>query len=98
MKSFDIKTKIHFGDHALERLAQMPYKRILVVTDPFIAKGQMLSLITTPLEKGGKEYEVFSDVVPDAPVEKIVVGIKPIVAIIILPCFKRRIEKYISSA
>ena len=60
MKSFEIKTKIHFGDNALERLAQMPYNRILVITDPFIAKGPMIKLITEPLEKAGKTYDVFS--------------------------------------
>lgn len=76
MKSFEIKTKIHFGDNALERLAQMPYKRVLVITDPFIAKGPMISLITNPLKQGGKEYDIFHDVVPDAPVDKIVVGVK----------------------
>ncbi len=75
MKSFEIKTKIHFGDHALERLAQMPYSRVLVITDPFIAKGPMIHYITAPLEKAGKNYEVFHDVVPDAPVEKIIVGV-----------------------
>ncbi|MCI5699945.1 MAG: iron-containing alcohol dehydrogenase [Lachnospiraceae bacterium] len=76
MKSFEIKTKIHFGDNALERLADMPYKRVLVITDPFIAKGPMISLITDPLKKGGKEFDIFHDVVPDAPVEKIVIGVK----------------------
>ena len=76
MKSFEIKTKIHFGDNALERLAQMPYKRVLVITDPFIANGPLIRLITTPLEKSGKAYKVFHDVVPDAPIDKITVGVK----------------------
>ena len=76
MKSFEIKTKIHFGDNALERLAQMPYKRVLVITDPFIAKGPMIKLITDPLEKSGKAFEVFHDVVPDAPIDKIIIGVK----------------------
>lgn len=76
MKSFGIKTKIHFGDNALERLAQMPYKRVLVITDPFIAKGPMIQMITTPLERSGKAYEIFHDVVPDAPVDKIIVGVQ----------------------
>ena len=76
MKSFEIKTTVHFGDNALERLAQMPYQRILVVTDPFIANGPLIRLITNPLDKAGKAYEIFCDVVPDAPVDKIVVGVK----------------------
>lgn len=76
MKSFEIKTKIHFGDHALERLAQMPYNRILVITDPFIAKGNLINLITDPLTRSGKAFEIFHDVVPDAPIEKIIIGVK----------------------
>ncbi len=76
MKSFEIKTKIHFGDNALERLAQMPYKRVLVITDPFIAKGPMINLITDPLKRSGKAFEVFHDVVPDAPIDKIIIGVK----------------------
>lgn len=76
MKSFELKTKIYFGDNALERLAQMPYKRALVITDPFIANGDLIHLITEPLEKAGKAYEIFHDVVPDAPVDKIIVGVK----------------------
>ena len=76
MKSFEIKTKIHFGDNALERLAQMPYNRVLVITDPFIAKGSMIKMITDPLDRAGKTYEVFHDVVPDAPIDKIIIGVK----------------------
>ena len=76
MKSFEIKTKIHFGDNALERLAQMPYKRVLVITDPFIAKGSMINLITEPLKRSGKAFEIFHDVVPDAPIDKIIIGVK----------------------
>ena len=76
MKSFEIKTKIHFGDNALERLAQMPYNRVLVITDPFIAKGSMINMITEPLKKSGKAFEVFHDVVPDAPIDKIIIGVK----------------------
>ena len=76
MKSFEIKTKIHFGDNALERLAQMPYNRVLVITDPFIAKGPMIKMITDPLDRAGKTYEIFHDVVPDAPIDKIIIGVK----------------------
>ena len=46
MKTFEMKTVIHFGDNALDRLAELPYKKVLVITDPFIAKGKMIELIT----------------------------------------------------
>ena len=76
MKSFELKTKIYFGDNALERLAEMPYKRVLIITDPFIANGPLIDLITAPLKETGKEYEIFHDVVADAPVDKIAVGVQ----------------------
>ena len=41
MKSFQIKTRVNFGDNALERLAEVPYKKILIVTDPFMAKAKI---------------------------------------------------------
>ena len=87
MNSFDIKTKIYFGDQALDRLAEIPYERILLITDPFMAESSMFSLVTDPLKKGGKQFEVFKDVVPDPPIEKISLGVdkmlayKPIVAV-----------------
>ncbi|HJC33559.1 MAG TPA: iron-containing alcohol dehydrogenase [Candidatus Mediterraneibacter faecipullorum] len=76
MKSFDIKTKIYFGDQALDRLAEIPYQKVLVVTDPFIAQGDLIDLVTEPLKRGNKQFEVFKDVVPDPPIEKISEGVK----------------------
>ena len=76
MKSFDIKTKIYFGDQALDRLSEIPYQRVLVITDPFMAQSSMINLVTDPLKKGRKEFEIFQDVVPDPPIEKISEGVK----------------------
>lgn len=76
MKTFDLKTTIHFGDDALGRLREIPYRKILIITDPFIANSSMIHLITKPLDMAGKAYEIFSDVVPDAPITKIAVGVE----------------------
>lgn len=76
MKSFDIRTKIYFGANSLERLTDIPYKRVLIITDPFVQKSGLLLMVTTPLQDGYTEYEVFSDVVPDPPLEKITRGVK----------------------
>lgn len=76
MKTFKLDTVIHYGDNALGRLSELPYKRVLIITDPFIAKGPMISMITNPLKEGGIAYDIFFDVVPDAPVDKIIVGVK----------------------
>lgn len=76
MKSFGMKTVIYFGDNALERLKEIPYKRVMIITDPFVVQSKMIDLITAPLESGNIAYEVFQDVVPDAPVGKIAEGVK----------------------
>ena len=76
MKTFEMKTVIHFGDNALDRLAEIPYKRVLIITDPFVVQSKMIDLITAPLERGRKEYDIFYNVVPDAPVDKIADGVK----------------------
>ena len=80
MKTFEMKTVIHFGDNALDGLSQIPYKRILIITDPFIASGPLIELITAPLRRGGKEFDLFTDVVPDAPVDRIAEGVKKFLA------------------
>ena len=76
MKSFGIHTQIYFGEGALERLEQIPYKRVLIITDPFVVSSGMIKLITHPLENARIDYEIFKDVVPDPPVEKIATGVK----------------------
>ena len=76
MKSFQIKTRVNFGDNALDRLAEVPYKKILIVTDPFMAKSKNLNLILDPIKKAGKEYDIFQGIVPDPPIEKISLGVR----------------------
>lgn len=76
MKSFEIKTKIYFGEGALDRLKELPYKKILVISDPFVVKSGMIKLITAPIHEAGIEYDVFCEVVPDPPIEKISLGVK----------------------
>ncbi len=80
MNSFDIRTKIYFGDNALDRLEQIPYKRILIITDPFVAKSGLLQMITYRLNDTNKDFDIFSDIVPDPPIEKITIGVKAMLA------------------
>ena len=74
--TFEMKTAIHFGDNALDRLKEIPYKRVLIITDPFVVQSGMVNLITAPLNSAGIEYDIFCDVVPDAPLNKIAEGVK----------------------
>ncbi len=76
MKSFDIRTTIYFGENALDRLLELPYNKILIITDPFIEKSGMLALITNRLQQAFINFDIFSDVVPDPPLEKITAGVE----------------------
>ena len=76
MKSFEIKTKIFFGEQALDRLKEIPYKRVLIITDPFVVQSKMIYQITTPIKEAGIEYDIFQEVVPDPPIEKISLGVR----------------------
>ena len=76
MKSFEIKTKIYFGEQALERLKEIPYRRVLIITDPFVVQSGMIEMILSPLTRAGIDYEIFKDVVPDPPIEKISDGVR----------------------
>lgn len=49
---------------------------MLVITDPFVVQSSMINLITAPLNSAGIEYDIFHDVVPDAPIDKIAEGVK----------------------
>ena len=76
MKEFGIMTKIYFGENALDRLISLPYKKVLVITDPFVVESGMIRLITYRLYVSDIDFEIYSDVVPDPPVEKVVLGVK----------------------
>lgn len=76
MHSFDIRTKIYYGEGALERLTQIPYKKVLIITDPFVVQSGMIMMISSRLEEAQIEFDVFKDVVPDPPIEKVVKGVK----------------------
>jgi 1-propanol dehydrogenase len=76
MHSFDIRTKIYYGEGALDRLREIPYKKVMVITDPFVVQSGMIMMISSRLEEAGIAYEVFKDVVPDPPIDKVVSGVK----------------------
>lgn len=76
MHSFDIRTKIYYGEGALDRLTQIPYKKVLIITDPFVVQSGMIMMISSRLEEAQIQFDVFKDVVPDPPIEKVVKGVK----------------------
>ncbi|MBQ9964318.1 MAG: iron-containing alcohol dehydrogenase, partial [Clostridia bacterium] len=74
MKHFDIKTHIYFGENSLDRLADIPYRNALLVADKFVVSSGLIHLITVRLQQNEVAWQVFDDVVPDPPLEKIGLG------------------------
>lgn len=75
MEQFTLKSKISFGENALDRLSQLPYRKVMIVTDAFIAQGPMIKLITDPLDRASISYRIFDDVKPDPPIKNISAGV-----------------------
>ncbi len=74
MKHFDIKTHIYFGENSLDRLADIPYRNALLIADKFVVSSGLIHLLTVRLQQAGVSWQVFDDVVPDPPLEKIGLG------------------------
>ena len=62
----------------MERVRDLPYKKIMIVTDKCFSGSSLLRIVTQPLSETHKEFRVFNEVVPDPPVDKIVVGVKAV--------------------
>lgn len=76
MKTFEIKTKVKFGQGSLAYIENFKGKRVFIVTDPFMVKSGMINKITDYLTPG--QYEVFSDIVPDPPMGVVVKGVQAV--------------------
>lgn len=73
MKTFELKTKVIFGQEALSYLQNFRSKKIFLVTDPFMVTSGKIEEITKQLSSA--EYVIFSDIVPDPPMELVVKGV-----------------------
>ena len=78
MEEFKIQTAVCFGADALNCLKSLTASRIFIVTDPFMVESKMVDRITEQLKE--KEYKIFSNVVPDPPLELVVEGVKEVMA------------------
>ena len=74
MEQFAVKPVLYFGTDALAALERLMGKRILLVTDGFLAESGLLDRITNRI--GGGALEVFSQVVPDPPLELVAQGVE----------------------
>ncbi|ABX43011.1 1-propanol dehydrogenase PduQ [Lachnoclostridium phytofermentans] len=78
MNTFELKTKVIFGQEALQYLQTLGQKKIFIVTDPFMVKSGMIDSITKYLAEGS--FKVFSEIVPDPPMELVVKGVGEVTA------------------
>ena len=78
MTHFDIKTHIYFGDNALNRLLELPYKNVLIIADPFVVTSGLIHQLTVRLQQADISWKVFQDIVPDPPVEKVAAGVEAV--------------------
>lgn len=76
MKSFDIRTKIYFGENSLERLSSLECKLAMIISDPFVVKSGLIRYLTDRLDHGKVPYTIYDDVVPDPPVDKVTAGVR----------------------
>ncbi len=80
MKTFEVKTKINFGEHALDRLLDFTNERVLIIADPFVVSSGLIHMVTSRLAKTRVVYEIFDDVIPDPPIGKVIAGVQRMVA------------------
>lgn len=71
MKSFDLKTKVFFGEDSLKELANMDYNKFFIIADPFVVTSNLISHVTDRLKNSEKEFIIFDDVKPDPPVQNV---------------------------
>ncbi|GIN99606.1 1-propanol dehydrogenase PduQ [Brevibacillus laterosporus] len=75
MDKVSFKTDIYMGQGALNRLQDLKEKRIFIVTDPFMVQSGMIQHVIDQIDESNK-HMVFSDIVPDPPIEVVVSGMK----------------------
>ncbi len=74
MESFTLQPKLYFGAGALSALGELAGKRVLVVTDGFLASSGLLDRVRAQLPGG--EVTVFDQVEPDPSLELVARGVQ----------------------
>ncbi|CAH2714721.1 Aldehyde-alcohol dehydrogenase [Neobacillus rhizosphaerae] len=78
MKEISFRTNIFIGENSLDRLMKITSEKVFIVTDPFIEQSGMMKEVTNRLENKDNDYFIFSDIVPDPPIETVAAGVKAI--------------------
>jgi 1-propanol dehydrogenase len=74
MEIFTLKPKLFFGAHALDALGELANRRVLVVTDGFLASSALLDRVRERLT--GCAVTVFDQVEPDPSLELVAQGVR----------------------
>ncbi|CAK7074879.1 1-propanol dehydrogenase PduQ [Tissierella sp.] len=75
MQKIRFGTTLYIGEESLKRLSDFKNEKILIVTDSFIASSELLSHIRNYIDSS-TEIMVFSEVIPDPPIDNIVAGLE----------------------
>ena len=75
MYKISYKTELDVGKGALQQLSHYKNEHILVVADPFLKTSGTLDAILANFDDSN-DIVVFTDIVPDPPIETVVAGIK----------------------
>ena len=76
MQEFSLKTEVFFGENALDHLLDKDSKCAFIVADPFTVSSGLIKLVTDRLDATDVPYLVYDDVVPDPPMDKVIVGVQ----------------------
>lgn len=74
METFTLKPKLYFGSDALRALKELSGRRVLIVTDGFLASSGLLDKVRVHLSGG--DVTVFDQVTPDPTVELVARGVQ----------------------
>lgn len=75
MEKIRFGTTLYTGENSLKRLEEFDNERILIVTDQFISQSKILETVMNHFSSS-VETMMFSEVVPDPPIETIVSGLE----------------------
>lgn len=68
MNIFNSPTKIVMNDGALNYLKELDFKSACIICDPFVVSSGIIKKVTDVLDEVNREYRVYAEVVPDAPI------------------------------
>ncbi len=74
MKRLQFQTMLIFGEEPMDYLRRWQNRRVLVICDPFMVSSRMVDAVIGPL--AGNEVRIFSEIVPDPPVDVVVKGVQ----------------------